>query len=95
VRGADLPDEFNRTPTGGPAPGPGAPTPVEDEVLTPLAEVERRHVERVLHATGWNKARTARVLEVDIKTLNKKIRDFKLVHDAERLPPPGRSSQPA
>jgi len=31
-----------------------------------------------LHATGWNKARAARVLEVDIKTLNKKIRDFKI-----------------
>jgi DNA-binding NtrC family response regulator len=68
VRGADLPGEFHSTPTGGPTPGPGA--------STPLAEVERRHVERVLHATGWNKARAARVLEVDIKTLNKKIRDF-------------------
>jgi DNA-binding NtrC family response regulator len=76
VREADLPGEFHSTPTGGPTAGPGAPTPVEDEVLTPLAEVERRHVERVLHATGWNKARAARVLEVDIKTLNKKIRDF-------------------
>jgi DNA-binding NtrC family response regulator len=47
-------------------------------VLVPLAEVERRHVEQVLQATAWNKARAARVLEVDIKTLNKKIRDFKL-----------------
>jgi DNA-binding NtrC family response regulator len=44
--------------------------------LTSLSEVERRHVERVLTATGWNKARAARILEVDIKTLNKKIRDF-------------------
>jgi transcriptional regulator with GAF, ATPase, and Fis domain len=41
-------------------------------------DVERRHIERVLHATGWNKARAARVLEVDIKTLNKKVRDFNL-----------------
>jgi DNA-binding protein Fis len=46
--------------------------------MVPLAEVERRHVERVLHATGWNKARAARVLGIDIKTLNKKIRDFTL-----------------
>ena len=38
----------------------------------------QRGVERVLNATTWNKARAARVLEVDIKTLNKKIRDFKL-----------------
>ena len=27
-------------------------------------------------ATGWNKARAARVLEVDVKTLNKKIREL-------------------
>jgi DNA-binding NtrC family response regulator len=93
VRAADLPAEFGRphTPAAEPAPAPAA----EEETLVPLVQVERRHVERVLHATGWNKARAARVLEVDIKTLNKKIRDFKLVHDAERLPPPGRSSQPA
>jgi len=38
--------------------------------LPSLAEIERRHVGRVLQATGWNKARAARVLEVDIKTLN-------------------------
>ena len=39
-------------------------------------------VERVLAATGWNKARAARVLEVDVKTLNKKIRDYNLVRPA-------------
>jgi transcriptional regulator with GAF, ATPase, and Fis domain len=48
----------------------------------PLHEVERRHVERVLEATAWNKARAARVLEVDIKTLNKKIRDFGITRPA-------------
>jgi two-component system response regulator AtoC len=49
-----------------------------DGVLPSLSEVERRHVEHVLAATGWNKTRAARILEVDIKTLNKKIRDFNL-----------------
>jgi two-component system, NtrC family, response regulator AtoC len=49
-----------------------------DDALVSLAEVERRHVEHVLGATGWNKSRTARILGVDIKTLNKKIRDFSL-----------------
>jgi transcriptional regulator with GAF, ATPase, and Fis domain len=52
------------------------------DMLPSLAQVERRHVERVLHATGWNKARAARVLEVDIKTLNKKIRDFGITRTA-------------
>jgi two-component system, NtrC family, response regulator HydG len=73
VHAADLPPEFEGRPA------PAAPA-VEREGgdLVSLAEVERRHVARVLHATGWNKARAARVLEVDVKTLNKKIRDFAL-----------------
>jgi DNA-binding NtrC family response regulator len=86
VRAADLPTEFSRaagTAPSMPAPAAAAavraPAPPEaPTVMVPLAEIERRHVEQVLHATGWNKARAARVLEVDIKTLNKKIRDFKL-----------------
>jgi len=32
----------------------------------------------VLKATGWNKARAASVLGVDVKTLNKKMRDYSL-----------------
>jgi len=77
VRASDLPSEFNTAPPPPERSTPAAPT--EDSVLVPLVDVERRHIERVLHATGWNKARAARVLEVDIKTLNKKVRDFKLV----------------
>jgi DNA-binding NtrC family response regulator len=76
VRAADLPAEFGRRQAEA---GAAAPVTQRDDALIPLAEIERRHVERVLQATGWNKARAARVLEVDIKTLNKKIRDFKLV----------------
>jgi two-component system, NtrC family, response regulator AtoC len=75
VRALDLPSEFNGPRATAVA---GTSAPVEDPVLVPLVDVERRHVERVLAATGWNKARAARVLEVDIKTLNKKIRDYKL-----------------
>jgi DNA-binding NtrC family response regulator len=69
VTPADLPAEFSRVRAAPEAVETAAP------VLVPLAEVERRHVERVLSATGWNKARAARVLDIDIKTLNKKIRD--------------------
>jgi two-component system response regulator AtoC len=76
VRASDLPPELRRAPE---------PVDVPDKrepALVPLAHIERRHVERVLAATGWNKARAARVLEVDVKTLNKKIRDFNLVRPA-------------
>jgi two-component system response regulator AtoC len=76
VRASDLPPELRHA---------REPVDVSDErepALVPLAHIERRHVERVLAATGWNKARAARVLEVDVKTLNKKIRDFNLTRPA-------------
>jgi DNA-binding NtrC family response regulator len=76
VRAGDLPAELRRGREG------VAPSEEPAPALVPLAQVERRHVERVLAATGWNKARAARVLEVDVKTLNKKIRDFNLVRPA-------------
>ncbi|HEY2991509.1 MAG TPA: sigma-54 dependent transcriptional regulator [Methylomirabilota bacterium] len=81
VRANDLPAEFGHAPAAAAATAPAARAAAPSEpggVMVPLAEVERRHVEQVLQATAWNKARAARVLEVDIKTLNKKIRDFKL-----------------
>ena len=83
VRAADLPAEFGRVAAAPSAPAaaasrPTVPVPEPAGVMVPLAEIERRHVEQVLNATGWNKARAARILEVDIKTLNKKVRDFKL-----------------
>jgi two-component system, NtrC family, response regulator AtoC len=70
VQGGELPPElFTER---------GTTEPAVEVGLVPLQEVERRHVDQVLNATGWNKARAARILEVDIKTLNKKIRDFNL-----------------
>jgi DNA-binding NtrC family response regulator len=72
VSAGDLPPELSRV-----RPSAGAEGDT-DPVLVPLADIERRHVERVLNATGWNKARAARVLDVDVKTLNKKIRDYSL-----------------
>ena len=76
VRAGDLPPELRH------AREPVDATDAPEPALVPLAHIERRHVERVLAATGWNKARAARVLDVDVKTLNKKIRDFNLVRPA-------------
>jgi len=75
VRPDDLPAELRAA---------RAPAEPAATGLLPLSEVERRHVERVLEATAWNKTRAARVLGIDIKTLNKKIRDFHIggVRDA-------------
>jgi DNA-binding protein Fis len=40
-------------------------------------------------AGAWNKTRTARILGVDIKTLNKKIRDFQIGGLPGTPPQPG------
>jgi len=48
------------------------------ELLTlPLAEVEKRHILRVLASTGGNKTRAARVLGIDTKTLYNKLKSYK------------------
>lgn len=50
----------------------------EDEVLQlPLAEVEKRHIMRVLSSTGGNKTRAARILGIDTKTLYNKLKSYK------------------
>jgi DNA-binding NtrC family response regulator len=74
VRVSDLPPEIaGRT---------IRPSELTETGMLPLSEVERLHVERVLSTAGWNKARAARILQVDVKTLNKKIRDFGITRPA-------------
>jgi len=66
IRLADLPPQV-RASSGGPA-----------EELLPLSEVEKEHIERVLRATGWNKAKSARLLGISKPTLYDKIRNYDL-----------------
>lgn len=50
----------------------------EEELLQlPLAEVEKRHIMRVLSSTGGNKTRAARILGIDTKTLYNKLKSYK------------------
>ncbi|MBL8737502.1 MAG: hypothetical protein JNL12_13815 [Planctomycetes bacterium] len=49
-----------------------------DQALTlPLAEVEKRHIHRVLASTGGNKTRAARILGIDTKTLYNKLKSYR------------------
>jgi len=55
----------------------GAGIPATERPTT-LEEVERRHIEIVLKAVGWNKARAARKLGIDRATLYRKLSRFGL-----------------
>jgi len=61
-------------------PGPvrdSARTAGEDD-LPPLSDIEKAHIARVLKATGWNKAKSARILGISKPTLYDKIRNYEL-----------------
>jgi len=69
IRLADLPPQV-RANAGGPS-----------EELLPLSEVEKEHIDRVLRATGWNKAKSARILGISKPTLYDKIRSYGLTSE--------------
>jgi DNA-binding NtrC family response regulator len=55
-------------------PVPSAPLGIDGSPeAASLEEVERRHIEVVLRAVGWNKARAARELGIDRSTLYRKL----------------------
>lgn len=43
-----------------------------------LADLEKRHINATLRATGWNKSRTAGILGIERSTLDRKIRRYKI-----------------
>ncbi len=51
---------------------------IEETMKLTLAEVEKRHIQRVLASTGGNKTRAAKVLGIDTKTLYNKLKSYKL-----------------
>lgn len=52
------------------------PSREDDEELLPLAELEKRHIYRVLKATGGNRSRAAKVLGIGLRTLQRKLKVF-------------------
>jgi DNA-binding protein Fis len=55
-----------------------------DILRTSLAEVEKRHILRVLSSTQGNKTRAAKVLGIDTKTLYNKLKAYGAAADAAR-----------
>jgi two-component system response regulator HydG len=72
----DLPPRLRRA--GVPATEPGAVQLPDAAHLLPLEEVERRYILQVLNAVGGRRAEAARILQVDRKTLYRKLERWSL-----------------
>jgi DNA-binding NtrC family response regulator len=60
--------------------------PLKEAVHRATAEVERRCLVEALRRTGGNKAKAARLLEIDRKTLHTKIKDYNIRTEEEESP---------
>lgn len=58
--------------------------PTGEILRTPLAEIEKRHILRVLSSTGGNKTRAAKILGIDTKTLYNKLKAYNAAAQAAR-----------
>jgi transcriptional regulator with GAF, ATPase, and Fis domain len=58
--------------------------PTGEVLRTPLAEIEKRHILRVLSSTGGNKTRAAKILGIDTKTLYNKLKAYGAAAQAAR-----------
>ena len=58
--------------------------PTGDILQTPLAEIEKRHILRVLSSTGGNKTRAAKILGIDTKTLYNKLKAYGAAAESAR-----------
>lgn len=48
-----------------------------------LADVEKAHIQKVLQYTGGNKTETARLLNIALTTLYRKIEEYKITSSVE------------
>lgn len=53
-----------------------APIPTQANELLPLAELERRHIFRVLEATKRNRTQAAKILGIGLRTLRRKLNQY-------------------
>jgi DNA-binding NtrC family response regulator len=66
-------DDLSQTVSSSERPPPPAP---DDDVLVSLAEIERRHILRVLEAVSGNKRLAARILGLDRRTLYRRLEQY-------------------
>jgi len=80
---SDLPEEYRRS---APAPDPAVPVtekdPEEGQNLT-MEEIERRAILHALEKTGGNRTQAAELLGIGLRTLQRKIKDYRMAGKAE------------
>jgi len=83
IRVEDIPAEYRGDHGPGPAePATGAaatrsPDPLEEDGLT-MEEIERRAILRALEQTGGNRTRAAGMLGIGLRTLQRKLKEYRL-----------------
>lgn len=81
IRLVDLPEELQVPYAGNFLALPPARGVEEDETMIPLAELERRHILRVLSATGQNQSEAATRLGISRSTLWRKLREMGMAEE--------------
>jgi DNA-binding NtrC family response regulator len=80
IRLEDLPDEYRGETVSADAPAtraPGSPHPVDAEGLT-MEEIERRAILNALERTGGNRTKAAGILGIGLRTLQRKLKEYRL-----------------
>jgi DNA-binding NtrC family response regulator len=81
VRVEDLPEEYQGEPPPAEAlampTAPGSRVPLETEGLT-MEEIERRAILNALEGTGGNRTRAASILGIGLRTLQRKLKEYRL-----------------
>jgi len=49
-----------------------------------LANVEQQHIRKILQATQWNKTRAAKLLEIGLATLYRKMEEYQISPDLSK-----------
>jgi transcriptional regulator with PAS, ATPase and Fis domain len=48
--------------------------------LSPLSEVERQHINKILEITNGNRSRAAEILEISLRTLQRKLKEYEAIN---------------
>ena len=75
ISAAELPPELRRV---GTTAGGGGPVQCRTGEPRTMAEIERRAILETLELTGGRRADAARTLQIGLRTLQRKLKDYKL-----------------